>query len=950
MRKQNVLMMLSALLLISGLTAYGQVDVTSPTDPVIGIPNDGVSANDDHGWPAAEAPPYAIDNLFQQDPRTKYLHFKGEDQATGIAVTPAAPTIVTGIRLCTANDSEDRDPAGYQLFGSNVAVGSPAQLEYISWTLISEGSLSLPTQRLTWMAAPVTFANITAYAHYKLMFYPVRNPSTANSMQIEEIELLGSPESGWPPTVDAGSDPSVYLPNNTVVLNGTVHDDGLPLPDNPSGPDPDDPNKLRWFWEVVSVPDGSGGVQWSGNPASGEAFTYEGSANDPGTVFTCNPTAQFDVPGLYVLRFKATDGGDADPCQLLHVKVWPAGYEGLILHYNFDGMSTGDTVVEDIATDPFTFDPDTGLPMRYDHDGLLMTGNAAWDPNIVQGPENDGTPPDVVLLDLGADFLQAVEFDSTRRQYMECENINGTIGVADPNLSIRGNEPRTIMCWASTDAFNNGGLWDMGAYADGQNFSLRTMDTLNRWRVQLWGSYDFDVTYDALGKWVHFALVHDGSRTSLYADGKLLGQKDNPLNTALNVPLRLGVYQNLNNYFDGAIDDFRVYNRALSAQEVIEAVGIGNTAPDADAGPDIRLVEDADGSSLTITGASWTDVPGSVEEEWTQLSGPGTAGIADETTTSPTLNFAGQPYGRYVFEYRVKDAINPALPDGVDTMIVMWQATTARSLLGRWRLDDGAGITATDDSGNGYDGTLAGDPNVPEWTTGHIGTHALRFVNQGIDIDQGVNLDDVPVADDLTVSFWMNSASLRHSAPIDKVPNGASGAGWNIKVRSNGEIWLQIGSEGNHAFVGSGAGAQYVPGEWVYVTATFDSATATGKIFINGLEVATGTGITQTADNLAMPLRLGQPSEAVVGERFQGMLDHITIYNYAMTEVEVAFQAVADGVPMADCPLSVEGIQMPCDVSGPDGVPDCYCNLLDFVAMARDWLRCTSPTDPSCLP
>src|SRR5882672_10682907 len=95
----------------------------------------------------------------------------------------------------------------------------------------------------------------------------------------------------------------------TVQLTATAKDDGLPLPANPGNPDPNDPNKLRWGWTVLSTPLASSGVVWSGNPNSGEAFTYQGSPNPPWTVFTCNPTATFDVPGTYLLNFSAFDGG-----------------------------------------------------------------------------------------------------------------------------------------------------------------------------------------------------------------------------------------------------------------------------------------------------------------------------------------------------------------------------------------------------------------------------------------------------------------------------------------------------------------------------------------------------------------------------------------------------------------------------------------------------------------
>ena len=108
------------------------------------------------------------------------------------------------------------------------------------------------------------------------------------------------------------------MPTN-VQLTAAVSDDGNPLPANPASPNPNDPNKLRWWWSVVSTPAASSGVVWSGNPTNGEAFTYTGSSNPPGTLFTCNPTAAFDAPGLYSLNFTATDG---EKTNTQNVSVW----------------------------------------------------------------------------------------------------------------------------------------------------------------------------------------------------------------------------------------------------------------------------------------------------------------------------------------------------------------------------------------------------------------------------------------------------------------------------------------------------------------------------------------------------------------------------------------------------------------------------------------------------
>jgi hypothetical protein len=121
-----------------------------------------------------------------------------------------------------------------------------------------------------------------------------------------------------PPTVTVPADQTPNSATN-LLLTATASDDGNPSPANPASPDPNDPHKLRWNWSVVSTPTASSGVVWSGNPTNGEAFTYQGSPNPPGTVFSCSPTASFDVPGFYVLNFSASDG---DKVASKNMSVW----------------------------------------------------------------------------------------------------------------------------------------------------------------------------------------------------------------------------------------------------------------------------------------------------------------------------------------------------------------------------------------------------------------------------------------------------------------------------------------------------------------------------------------------------------------------------------------------------------------------------------------------------
>ncbi|MEN6576633.1 MAG: PA14 domain-containing protein [Phycisphaerales bacterium] len=171
----------------TGIVTFGPVrtvlpevaDVTAPGDEVIGVPNDG-------DWPGAEYPALAIDDNVS----TKFLHFKGETEASGIIVTPSMGyTLVTGLTFTTANDAAERDPAAYELYGSQTGADD-------SWELIASGAIVDFTQTAAWPrftknTTPIEFPNTVAYAQYKVMVTAVRAASSANSMQVAEIELLG---------------------------------------------------------------------------------------------------------------------------------------------------------------------------------------------------------------------------------------------------------------------------------------------------------------------------------------------------------------------------------------------------------------------------------------------------------------------------------------------------------------------------------------------------------------------------------------------------------------------------------------------------------------------------------------------------------------------------------------------------------------------------------------
>lgn len=170
-----------------------QSDVTVPGDlvEVVSGQNDG-DANAGPP-PAAENVENAINDIGQ-----KYLNFL--DLNSGLIVTPAlnsagGGTILSALRLYTANDAAERDPASYVLEGASSAAGP--------WTTISSGGLNLPLGRNPGGNTPlppatsfnqlVEFDNSSGYLAYRLIFPTLRDAAAANSMQIAEIEFIGVP-------------------------------------------------------------------------------------------------------------------------------------------------------------------------------------------------------------------------------------------------------------------------------------------------------------------------------------------------------------------------------------------------------------------------------------------------------------------------------------------------------------------------------------------------------------------------------------------------------------------------------------------------------------------------------------------------------------------------------------------------------------------------------------
>ncbi|MFO1496977.1 MAG: hypothetical protein U1G07_01030 [Verrucomicrobiota bacterium] len=187
--------------------AHAQKNVVQPSDPIIAS-----SVNS----PGSEGVVNAIDGT-----QAKYLNFDNNNNAkpSGFIVTPAVgATIVNGLAMQSANDAPERDPLSVTLEGSND--DAVTDFNSGSWTVIYANT-NVPAYTARYQTQTFKFDNFNAYKHYRWTVLLVQNaPSTANSMQIAEVQLLGAaiPKNVVQPN-DAILPSSVNSPGSEGVAN-----------------------------------------------------------------------------------------------------------------------------------------------------------------------------------------------------------------------------------------------------------------------------------------------------------------------------------------------------------------------------------------------------------------------------------------------------------------------------------------------------------------------------------------------------------------------------------------------------------------------------------------------------------------------------------------------------------------------------------------------------------
>lgn len=344
-------------------------------------------------------------------------------------------------------------------------------------------------------------------------------------------------------------------------------------------------------------------------------------------------------------------------------------------------------------------------------------------------------------------------------------------------------------------------------------------------------------TYDAATK--NMKIYVDGAfeNSGTYAEGD-----HNPNSGKVYVGSRQD-FEIPGAYFDGLIDDIRIFNRVVSDSEIQQ---LYNELPDMDS--------DADGMPDDWETSHFGD-----------LSHDGTADTDfDGLTDLEEYNNGTDP--------NLADTDKDGLPDGWEVNTNGSDPATAEGLLAYYPLDG----NAADVTGNGYDGTVFEALPAADRNGNADGAYAFDGSNDRI------TTAAIQTPEELTISLWVKFDGF--SASDENIFGNRVAAGWDAMVYRNptgSDIRAHVNQE--MAALSMDTAMSVQTGTWYHIVQTWKSPDL--RVYINGVEDA-NSPVTQAGTIL------GRNNTWFIGQddyepSFNGTIDEVRLYSRALSAAEV---------------------------------------------------------------
>ena len=205
-------------------------------------------------------------------------------------------------------------------------------------------------------------------------------------------------------------------------------------------------------------------------------------------------------------------------------------------------------------------------------DGLVFFLDAA----NTRSYSGSGTSSNSLVGGIGATLVNGVGFTSSNTGTFTFDGTNDYIAVSGTNFPL-SNSARTLNIWYYTktstwQADVNNLFWYGTAGSTRQSFGV-DFGTYPTMEFYSWADdINWNTTAPQVG-WKNLQIAYDGNLTvRIYELGVLVATKtfSAQLNTVLSTDVQIGAITYVTGYFDSNISQVSMYNRALSATEILQ--------------------------------------------------------------------------------------------------------------------------------------------------------------------------------------------------------------------------------------------------------------------------------------------------------------------------------------------------------------------------------------------
>ncbi len=203
-----------------------------------------------------------------------------------------------------------------------------------------------------------------------------------------------------------------------------------------------------------------------------------------------------------------------------------------------------------------------------------------------------------------------------------------------------------------------------------------------------------------------------------------------------------------------------------------------------------------------------------------------------------------------------------------------------------WRMEESAGPTMVDSSGNGRDGTWVSAPTFSQ--TPLITSGASALFNGTSNYATVVQAASEYTPAQWAVEAWIETNDMSVKRTIMHTGDFSVGGnrGWALNVRSDGAIQIEYWN--GASFVATNSASSTIMLNTTYhVVANVINGTST-RILVNNVEVANDAHGNTFEGGVAQPVKIGVVKSTVLTQWWSGRLDEIAFYDAILPDVRIA--------------------------------------------------------------